>query len=91
MRKIEVLFIICDSFLHWQTAERTTHLLSALFYQLFAEPFARALIAFAMLLCRHYDAAEVAVSCHSAIGCFRLHRVAAVIYKQNIDDKHSVI
>ena len=41
-------------------------------------------MAFAMLLCRHYDAAEVAVSCHSAIVCFRLHRVAAVVCKQNI-------
>ena len=79
MRKIEVLFIICDSFLHWQAAERTPHLLSALFLQLFAELFARALIAFAMLLCRHYDAAEVAASCHPAIVCFRLHRVAAVV------------
>lgn len=41
-------------------------------------------MAFAMLLCRHYDAAEVAVSCHSAIVCFRLHRVAAVVCKRNV-------
>lgn len=30
------------------------------------------------------DAAEVAVSCHSAIVCFRLHRVAAVVCKRNV-------
>ena len=30
------------------------------------------------------EAAEVADSCHSAIVCFRLHRVAAVVCKQNI-------
>lgn len=91
MRKIEVLFIICDSFLHWQTAERTPRLLSALFLQLSAEPFARAHRAFAMHRCRLREAAEVAASYHSAIGCFRLHRVAAVICKLNIGDKHSVI
>ena len=49
------------------------------------------IVAFAMLRYWLRDAAEVAVSCHSAIVCFRLHRVAAVVCKQNIGDKHSVI
>lgn len=86
MRKIEVLFIICDSFLHWQTAERTTHLLSALFFVALLGHSTCDIVAFAMLLYRLRDAAEVAALCHSAIVCFRLHSVAA-----NIDDKHSVI
>lgn len=30
------------------------------------------------------EAAEVAASYHSAIGCFRLNRVASVICKRNI-------
>ena len=91
MRKIEVLFIICDSFLHWQTAERTPRLLSALFFAALSGQFACALVAFAMLRYWLREAAEVAASYHSAIGCFRLHRVAAVICKQNVGDKHSVI
>ena len=84
MRKIEVLFIICDSFLHWQTAERTPRLLSALFLAALLEHSAYDIVAFAMLRYWLRDAAEVAVSCHSAIVCFRRHRVAAVICKQNV-------
>ena len=59
-------------------------MLSALFLAALLEHSAYDIVAFAMLRYWLRDAAEVAVSCHSAISCFRLHRVAAVVCKRNV-------